>query len=175
MSVPVAENKIFYDLFKEFKNILPSSSAEGILYIVVVIVIILIVKLLEYTNIQMYIKSTSRCYRNVMLSNYSADTYIIKGYTMDNVEIIKVVYDFKELTSTIEIKAPKGTVLNKLKIDIYNLKTREIDELQKIFYSVIDYDLLNEGMIYEGTPELVKFMQLYNTSFFEKKFEQMKK
>lgn len=163
-----------YSLKDSIKYMIPSSVTELVLYLILVFILILFIKLLEYTHIQTYIKTTSRCYRNAMLSNYSADTYVLKGYTLDNIEIVKITYKFKELDQTIDITAPKGTVLNKIKIPLYNLKTRETDEIERTFYSELDYDLENEGMIYEGYPELVKFMQLSSTTFFEKKFEQMK-
>lgn len=171
--VPTTINES-YSLKDSIKYMMPSSVTELVLYLILVFILILFIKLLEYTHIQTYIKTTSRCYRNAMLSNYSADTYVLKGYTMDNIEIVKITYKFKELDQTIDITAPKGTVLNKIKIPLYNLKTRETDEIERTFYSEIDYDLENEGMIYEGYPELVKFMQLSSTTFFEKKFEQMK-
>jgi len=106
-----------------------------------------------------------------MSSKYSADTYIIKGYTMERVEILKIVYDFKSKDSTFEIKAPKGEVLNKIKFPLYNIRTRDIDEIEKVFYSEIDYELLNSNMLYEGNAELVQFMQILSTRFFENKFE----
>ena len=106
-----------------------------------------------------------------MFSKYVADTYIIKGFTMDKVEILKIIYDFKTKDQTFEITAPKGTVINKIKFPLYNLRTRDIDEIETVFSSEIDYDLLNESMLYEGNTELVQFMQILSTRFFEKKFE----
>jgi hypothetical protein len=106
-----------------------------------------------------------------MLSNYSADVYVLKGYTIDRVEILKIIYDFKEKTQSVTITAPKGTVINKIKIPLYDIKARDVEEIEKVFYADINYDLLNENMIYEGHPELIKFMQLLTTQFFEKKIE----
>jgi hypothetical protein len=156
--------------YKALKDIMPTSLIEIILYVLLVLSIILFIKLIEYTNIQKYIKET-RCYKKAMSSKYSADTYIIKGYTMERVEILKIVYDFKSKDSTFEIKAPKGKVLNKIKFPLYNLRTRDIDEIEKVFYSEIDYELLNSNMLYEGNAELVQFMQILSTRFFENKFE----
>ena len=168
----MADTPILIPTFYEaFKNIIPSEPTEFVLYVLLALSIVLFIKLIEYTNIQNYIRETSRCYKNAMFSNYSADKYIIKGYTLENIEILKIIYDFKDKTSIIQITAPKGDVLNKIKIPLYNIKTREIDEIDKLFYSEIDYDLLNESMIYEGNPELVQFMQLLNTRFFDKKYE----
>jgi hypothetical protein len=164
-------NEETQQFLEAFKNIMPSSFVEFLLYLVLVLSIILFIKLVEYTNIQQYIKDTSRCYKNAMFSNYSADVYVIKGYTMNRVEIIKITYDFKSKESNVEIMAPKGTVINKIKFPLYNLKTREVDEIEKIFDSDIEYELLNESMIYEGNPELVLFMQLLSTTFFEKKYQ----
>jgi hypothetical protein len=48
---------------------------------------------------------------------------------------------------------------------------RDIDEIEKVFYSEIDYELLNSNMLYEGNAELVQFMQILSTRFFENKFE----
>jgi hypothetical protein len=90
---------------------------------------------------------------------------------MERVEILKIVYDFKSKDSTFEIKAPKGKVLNKIKFPLYNIRTRDIDEIEKVFYSEIDYELLNSNMLYEGNAELVQFMQILSTRFFENKFE----
>lgn len=161
--------------YEALKNVMPSSLIEIVLYILLMLSIFLFIKLVEYTNIQQYIKETSRCYKNAMLSNYSADKYVIKGYTMDRLEILKITYDFKDKTATPEITAPKGTVINKIKFPLYNLKTRDVDEIEKIFYSDLDYDLLNETIIYEGNPELVMFMKVLSTRFFDKKFEADKK
>ena len=157
--------------YEAFKSVMPSCLTEFVLFVLLALSILLFVKLIEYTNIQKYIKETSRCYKNVMFSNYSADVYVIKGYTMNRIEILQITYDFKTKDSKVEIMAPKGEVLNKIKILLYNLRTRDIDEIEKVFYSEIDYDLLNETMIYEGNPELVRFMQLQSTQFFDKKFE----
>ena len=157
---------IFYEAFK---NMIPSSNTEIILYIILVLIVILFIKLVEYTHIQSYVKNTSRCYKNVNLHNYSENTYIIKGFTMSNISILKVTYDFKEKKSSVEITAPKGTVLNKVKIPLYNIRTRDFEEIEKIFYGETDFDLLNESMIYEGNPELVRFMQYLNTDFFDNK------
>jgi len=158
--------------FKEaFKNLIPVSITEVVLFTLLVLCILLFIKLIEYTNIQKYIKNTSRCYKNTMLSNYSADVYVLKGYTIDRVEILKIIYDFKEKTQSVTITAPKGTVINKIKIPLYDIKARDVEEIEKVFYADINYDLLNENMIYEGHPELIKFMQLLTTQFFEKKIE----
>ena len=55
---------IFYEAFK---NMIPSSNTEIILYIILVLIVILFIKLVEYTHIQSYVKNTSRCYKNVNL------------------------------------------------------------------------------------------------------------
>jgi len=160
--------------YEAFKNIMPSCLTEFVLFVLLTLSIILFVKLIEYTNIQQYIKETSRCYKNAMFSNYSADVYVIKGYTMNRIEILKITYDFKTKDTKVEIMAPKGEVLNKIKVPLYNIRTRDVDEIEKVFYSEVDYDLLNETMIYEGNPELIQFMQLQSTKFFDKKLEAAK-
>jgi len=158
--------------YEAFKSVMPSSLTEFVLYALLALTIIIFIKLIEYTNIQQYIKETSRCYKNAMFLNYSADVYVIKGYTIDRVEIIKIIYDFKTKNTDVEIMAPKGSVVNKINIPVYNLRTREVDEIEKIFFAEIDYNLMNENMVYEGNPELVLFMYLLTTKFFEKKYEE---
>jgi hypothetical protein len=156
--------------FKEaFKNIMPNDLTEIVLYIILVSIIILFIKLVQYTYIQSYIRDTSRCYKKAMENNYAADTYIIRGYTMSNIEIVNITYQFKEKKSTVEITVPKGDVLNKIKVPLYNIRTRDIEEIEKVFYGETDFDLLNETMVYEGNPELVKFMQFLTTDFFDNK------
>jgi hypothetical protein len=93
---------------------------------------------------------------------------------MNRIEILKITYDFKTKDTKVEIMAPKGEVLNKIKVPLYNIRTRDVDEIEKVFYSEVDYDLLNETMIYEGNPELIQFMQLQSTKFFDKKLEAAK-
>jgi hypothetical protein len=166
-SAPIINTQV---TFKEaLTNIMPYDLTEIFLYIILVSIIILFIKLVQYTYIQSYIRDTSRCYKKAMQHNYTTDTYIIRGYTMSNIEIVKITYQFKEKKSTMEITVPKGDVLNKIKVPLYNIRTRDIEEIEKVFYAETDFDLLNETMVYEGNPELVKFMQFLTTDFFDNK------
>jgi hypothetical protein len=136
------------------------------LYLILCVICIIFFKLIEYTNIQSYIVETSRCFRKVNIKNYSENTYVIKGYTQTHIEVVKIIYNFAKKTHAVEIVAPKGDVLNKLNIPIYNIRTRQIEEIDRIFYAEIEFE---QPFVYEGNPELISFMQYYNTDFFENK------
>jgi hypothetical protein len=118
---------------------------------------------------QQRVKQYSRCYKDRVLSSTNTNDYTIIGYSLTNIEILKITYDFKQKTSKIEITAPPGSVVNKVDIILYNLKTYEVESVEKTFTSTVNYELLTTDMIYVGNPELVRFMQFGNTDFFEKK------
>jgi hypothetical protein len=64
--------------------------------------------------------------------------------------------------------APAGSVSNKISLRVYDLKTYKTENIEKSFYSIMDYELMTKDIIYIGHPELVRFMQFGNTDFFEK-------
>jgi hypothetical protein len=103
------------------------------------------------------------------LSSTRENEYSITGYTLkENIEVIKVTYDFKKKESVIEITAPPGSVVNKVEVKTYNLKTYDVETIEKTFNSVMNFNLLENDMIFIGHPELVRFMQYGTTDFFEK-------
>ena len=153
------------DIITELK---PNSITEIVLFIILCIIVLIVINLFHYTSIQQTVKKYSRCYKNRALSSIVSNEYSIIGYSLTNIEILKITYDFKEKKSKIEITAPMGSILNKIEIKLYNLKTYEVDSIDKTFYSQMDFNLLKDDMIYIGHPELVRFMQFGNTDFFEK-------
>ena len=150
-------------------DLMPQSFTEIILFIILSVIVIIFINLFHYTTIQQKVKQYSRCYKNTVLSSIRSNEYSIIGYTLkENKEILRITYDFKKKKSTIEITAPPGSVVNIIEVPLYNLKTYEVDNIQKTFTSTMNYNLLEEDMIYVGPPELVRFMQFRNTDFFEK-------
>lgn len=151
-------------------DLLPHSFTEIILFIILCVIVLIFINLFHYTNIQKKVKEYSRCYKHTLLSSSRVNEYSIIGYTLkENKEILKITYDFKKKISTIEITATPGSVLNKIEVPVYNLKTYEVNTIEKTFSSIMNYNLLEEDMLYIGHPELVRFMQYGNTDFFEKK------
>lgn len=147
----------------------PHSFVEILLFIIMTSIFFIFIKLLEYTDIQKKIKMYSRCYKNAALSSVRANEYMIIGYSAkNNIEIARITYDFKHKNSSIEITAPAGSVINKTEFKLYNLKTYEVDTVDKTFTSTENFNLLENDMIYVGHPELVRFMQFGTTDFFEK-------
>jgi hypothetical protein len=156
------------DVYENFlENILPNP-IEIILYGILYCLIIILLNLIYYTQIQRRVKETSRCYKNRMISSTRSDEYELIGYTITNVEIVRIKYDFKNKKYIINITAPIGTVSNKMEIRVYDLKTLKMETIEKTFYAIIDYELIDKGLIFIGPPQLVRFMETGNTDFFEK-------
>jgi hypothetical protein len=152
-----------------FKSLSPHSLTEILLFVICCIIVIIFIHLFNYTIIQQKVKKHSRCYKNAILSSTRTNEYSVIGYTLkENIEILKITYDFKNKTSTIKITAPPGSVINKIEFQLYNLKTFDVDTVEKTFNSTMNFNLLEEEMLYIGHPELVRFMQYGNTDFFEK-------
>lgn len=150
-------------------DLMPHSFTEVALFIIICIIVIIFINLFHYTTVQKKVKDYSRCYKNTMLSSIRANEYSIIGYTLkENVEILKITYNFKQKEYTIDITSPPGSVINKVEVNVYNLKTYEVDTIEKTFNSTMNFNLLEEDMMYMGHPELVRFMQYGNTDFFEK-------
>lgn len=103
-----------------------------------------------------------------MLSSIRSNEYSLIGYTTTNVEIVRITYNFKDKKYTVEMTAPAGSVSNKISIRVYDLKTYKTENIEKSFYSIMDYELMTKDILYVGHPELVRFMQFGNTDFFEK-------
>jgi hypothetical protein len=104
-----------------------------------------------------------------MLSSIRANEYSILGYSLkENIEILKITYDFKQKEYKIEITAPPGSVVNKVAVSVYDLKKFETETIEKTFNSTINFNLLENEMMFVGPPELVHFMQYGRTDFFEK-------
>ena len=143
-------------------------SIELILFIILCALTIILINLIQYTTIQQRVKNTSRCYKNRMLSSIRSNEYSLIGYTTTNVEIVRITYNFKDKKYTVEMTAPAGSVSNKISIRVYDLKTYKIENIEKSFYSIMDYELMTKDILYVGHPELVRFMQFGNTDFFEK-------
>jgi hypothetical protein len=140
---------------------------KELLYIILCAISIIFFKLIEYTNTQSYIANTSRCFKQANLKNYTENVYILKAYTKTNIEIFRIIYDFSNKTYSIKITAPKGDVLNKVTIPVYNIRTRDTEEIERIFYAETEFE---QPFKYEGHPELIHFMQYGSTNFFENKF-----
>lgn len=150
-------------------DLLPHSFTEVALFIILCVIVIIFINLYHYTMVQKKVKAYSRCYKSTILSSIRANEYSIIGYSVkENVEILKITYDFKHKLSKIEITAPPGSIVNKITVSHYNLKTYEVGTIEKTFNSTSNFNLLEEDMIYIGHPELVRFMQYGNTDFFEK-------
>ena len=151
------------------KDLIPHSFTEVVLFIILCIIIIIFINLFHFTMVQKKVKANSRCYKSTVLSSTRANEYSIIGYTLkENIEILRVSYDFKKKESVIEITAPAGTVVNKVELKLYNLKTYEAETIEKTFNSTMNFNLLDNAMIFTGNHELVRFMQYGNTDFFEK-------
>ena len=147
----------------------PHSFTEIALFIILCIIVIIFINLFNYTEIQKNVKAYSRCYKNTKLSSIRSNEYAIIGYTLkENIEILKITYDFKKKESKVEITAPQGSVVNKIEVPLYDLKTYEVATIEKTFTSENNFNLLEADMMYVGHPELVRFMQYGNTDFFEK-------
>jgi hypothetical protein len=159
------------NIFKSVKQTVPTffpDSIELILFIILCALTITLINLIQYTNIQQRVKNTSRCYKNRMLSSIRSNEYTIIGSTTTNVEIVRITYNFKDKKYTVEMTAPAGSVSNKISLRVYDLKTYKTENIEKSFYSIMDYELMTKDIIYIGHPELVRFMQFGNTDFFEK-------
>lgn len=149
--------------------IMPYSFIEFLLFAISCIIIYIFVKLLEYTDIQRNVKKYSRCYKNTALSSIRANEYMIIGYAAkENIEIVRITYDFKHKKTITEITAPSGSIVNNVQFKVYNLKTYEVETVDKSFNSTENFNLLDSDMIYVGNPEIVRFMQFGTTDFFEK-------
>lgn len=150
-------------------NLVPHSFTEIILFIIMTSIFYIFIKLFEYTGIQRKVKQYSRCYKNATLSSTRANEYSIIGYSRkENIEIIRITYDFKHKHYKIDITAPVGSVVNKTEFKVYNLKTYEVETVDKTFSSTENFNLLENDMIYIGHPEIIRFMQFGTTDFFEK-------
>jgi len=161
----------FTNIFNSVKKTVPTffpDSIELLLFIILCALTITLINLIQYTNIQKRVKNTSRCYKNRMLSSIRSNEYTLIGSTITNVEIVRITYNFKDKKYTVEMTAPAGSVSNKISLRVYDLKTYKTENIEKSFYSIMDYELMTKDIIYIGHPELVRFMQFGNTDFFEK-------
>lgn len=150
-------------------DLIPHSFTEIVLFIILCIIIIIFINLFHFTMVQKKVKANSRCYKSTILSSIRTSEYSIIGYTLkENIEILKITYDFKKKESKLEITSPPGTVVNKLEVKVYNLKTYEVETIEKTFNSTMNFNLLENDMVFMGHPELVRFMQYGTTDFFEK-------
>lgn len=147
---------------------------EFALFVISCIIIFVIINIIHYSNIERKVKKYSRC--NNITSDKSQTIYKVKGVAIINnnqrdkkekKDIYEIVYDFNSKTYVINQLAALGIAKNTVEIPVYNLKTYTGESIEKIFES--EYSFSTEDIVFEGQPELVRFMQFGNTDFFEKK------
>jgi hypothetical protein len=159
--------------YESVRNTLRSAMptlSEGLLFIILCVIVLIIVNLFHYTFVQNEIKKTSRCYKEKMQNTTGQFAYSVKALSVDNKEIYEVVYDFKLKNSVTTQLCIEGSILNKFKIPLYDMKTNSVQEVEKIFGCEEKFDSdFGMNIIYTGHPELVRFMQFQNTDFFDKK------
>lgn len=147
----------------------PRSFSEIFLFIITVSIVIIVVTLFHYTSIQRRVKQESRCYRDALLHRPGVGTYVLKGYEKDGNLVFEVVYDFGAKTYTVNQKCTAGNVQNKVEIPVYDISTRSVQTIEKIFNCEVDFQLQNgASVVWGGYPDLVRFAQYTNTDFFDK-------
>lgn len=159
--------------FLDIKKFLPTPS-ELFLFIISFAIIMIIATLIHYTFIDKQVKKYSRC--NNFTNNDNVSIYKIKGIALINntqkdkkekKDIYEITYNFNTKMYIIEQLSPTGKAVNTIQIPVYNLRTYNPENIEKIFQS--EYDFSTDDIMYEGHPDLVRFMQFGNTDFFEKK------
>lgn len=159
----IKHNRIIIMMFSSFMPTFP----ELLLFIVIYTIVIIMINIFHYTRIEQKVKKHTRC-KNP--SDKGQTVYKLIATSMSNNDIFEVIYDFNKKTFAIEQLCPVGTVMNKVRIPVYNMEMYQIEEIDKIFSCEQNFDLGNgTNLIYKGDAELVRFMQFHNTDFFEKK------
>lgn len=150
-----------------FMQLLPTFR-ELLLFIIIIVVVVLAIKLIQSTIVQKYIRETSRCYR-ARNNNQLNGVYTVYAKNEKNEQIYKVSYDMNAKSYNLECACEQGNVVNKFSdIKVYDLKDTSGYPLRTIPEKICPCSKMVEPqrVYYSGYPDLIRFMNTEDTSFF---------
>ena len=155
----------FLDVFKH--NFHPGEIFLNILFISLIIIICMII---YWDTINSRVAQTSRCKRQMDLYNKNKGIYTIKANDKMRNPLYNITYDTHQYNTDVECSCKGGKYVNYFNnIPVKNLRTNKDVKVDKIcscdkYYNV---SILNENIVYDGEPGLLRYMNANNSDFFD--------
>lgn len=155
-------NNIVYDVKEmgiEFK--------EVFLFSITLAIVCLIIVLFHYSNIQKEVNKKSRCMRERRIGSRNG-VYSVEARNEFNDPLYKVSYDLGAKTFNVNCSCKTGNVVNNFSdLKVYDMRN-PTDPIRTIPKQTCQCDRLVEPttVYYDGYPDLIRFMNNNDTSFF---------
>jgi len=158
-----------YAIFMTLKeNIKLSEFCLNSLFIILIFIISMII---YWDTINSKVAKTSRCKRQLDMSNKNNNFYIIKATDKNKSPLYDITYDTTQYNTNVECACNPGKFINNFtNIPIRNLRTNTNTVVDKTCNCDKYYDLgyKNEKLKLDGDPGLLRYMiNTDNTDFFD--------
>lgn len=143
---------------------------EIMLFAVVVGIVVLLGMLIQNTIVQRRVSKTSRCLREKQQGRTSG-IYSVLAKNEKNDPLFKVSYNFASREYNVECACKQGDVLNHFRsIKVYDMKDTSGNPTKVVEDKRCYCDSLAEPArtYYTGYPDLIRYMNENDTSFFLK-------
>ncbi len=143
---------------------------ELFLNILFIIIIILFSMIIYWNTINMRVAARSRCKRQLDIFNKNKGVYVINATDRSKDPLFKITYDTNQNNTNVECTCKTGKYVNYFKdIKVKDTKTNNDTKVEKIcscdkYYNV---GLVDENIIYNGEPGILRYMTTDNSDFFD--------
>jgi hypothetical protein len=143
---------------------------ELFLNILFIIIIIIFSMIIYWNSINARVAATSRCKRQLDIFNKNKGVYVINATDRSKEPLFKITYDTNQNNTDVECTCKTGKYVNYFKdIKIKDTKNNNDTKVEKIcscdkYYNV---GLIDENIIYDGEPGILRYMTADNSDFFD--------
>lgn len=137
------------------------------LFISLVIIISLII---YWDTINNRVSKTSRCKRQMDIYNKTKGMYIINAQDKSKEPLFSISYDINQNNTNVDCSCKTGKYINYFNnIPVKNLRNNRDERVDKICSCDKYYNtgVLNENIIYDGEPGVMRYMTTNNSDFFD--------